>query len=87
VRGNEIGEENCLSKDSLTAVTLEKAGDSKFAATKASWGRLSTHLHMSEEQQKKLVEQEFSGLAAASFQQLAAANPAATADELWAAME
>jgi hypothetical protein len=42
---------------------------------------------MSEEQQKNLVEQEFSGLAAASFQQVAAANPTATADELWAAME
>jgi Retrotransposon gag protein len=85
--GMRIGEANRLYKDNLTAVTVTKAGDSRFAAAKACWDRLCAQFPVSEAHQAKLLVHAFSGQAAAVFQQVAAANPTATAFELWAAME
>jgi hypothetical protein len=85
--GMRIGEANRLYKDNLTAVTVTKAGDSKFAAARACWDRLCAHFPVSEAHQAKLVVHAFVDQAAAVFQQVTAANPTATADEEWAAME
>jgi hypothetical protein len=85
--GMRIGEANRLYKDNLTAVTVTKAGDSRFAAAKACWDRLCAQFPVSEAHRAKLVIHAFSGQAAAVFQQGAAANPTATAFGLWAAME
>jgi hypothetical protein len=85
--GMRIGEANCLYKDNLTAVTVTKAGDSRFAAAKACWDRLCAQFPVSETQQEKLVAHAFSVQSVAVLQQLSSANPTATADEFWAAME
>jgi Retrotransposon gag protein len=85
--GMRIGEANRLYKDNLTAVTVTKAGDGRFAAAKACWDILCAQFPANEAHQAKLVVKAFSGQAAAVFQQVAAANPTATAFELWAAME
>jgi hypothetical protein len=85
--GMRIGEANRLYKDNLTAVTVTKAGDSKFASARACWDRLCAQFPVSEAHQAKLLVHAFAGQAAAVFQQVAGANPTATADELRAAME
>jgi hypothetical protein len=85
--GMRIGEVNSFYRKNLMAVVVSKAGDSKFAAAKACWDRLCGQLPVSETHQEKLVEHAFSGQAAAAYQQVAAANPMATAEELWMAME
>jgi hypothetical protein len=62
--GMRIGEANRLYKDNLTAVTVTKAGDSRFAAAKACCDRLCAQFPVSEAHQAKLVVHAFSGQAA-----------------------
>jgi hypothetical protein len=71
-----------LYKDNLMTVVVSKAGDSKFAAAKAYWDRLCGQFPVSETHQAKLVAHAFTGQAAAVYQQVAAANPMATAEEI-----
>jgi Retrotransposon gag protein len=85
--GMRIGKANRLYKDNLMAAVMSKDGDSKFAAAKVCWDRLCGQFPVSETHQAKLVAHAFTGQAAAVYQQVAAANPMATAEELWLAME
>jgi hypothetical protein len=85
--GMRIREANRLYRDNMTPVVVSKAGDSKFAAAKACWDRLCGQFPVSKIHEAKLVAHAFTGQAAAVYQQVAAANPTATAEELWAAME
>jgi hypothetical protein len=82
-----IGEMNQLFKDNLMAVVVEKVGGIMFAAAKECSDRLCGKFQVSKAHQAKLVRHAFTGQAATVCQQVEAANPMETAEELWSAME
>jgi hypothetical protein len=64
-----IGEANRPRIDILTALTVKKAVDRKFAVAKACWVILCSQILVSDALQAKLVVHAFAGQAAAVFQQ------------------
>eukprot|EP00171_Calliarthron_tuberculosum_P015039 IDg15039t1 len=69
--------------DSLRSTKVSKIPDYRFETAYMTWTRLTNDVPVNESHKRALMSHSFEGIALRTFEEIAAANPMASSEDLW----